>query len=57
LGAGFDFILLLLASAVRESFVLRKLQVDQSRNNDQHPKTNKSRDEQRAAWRDIRSGF
>jgi len=28
-----------------------------ARANDQHPKTNKSRDEKRAAWRDIRSGF
>ena len=56
-GTGFDCILLLLARAVREAFVLRELEVDQSRANDQHPKANKSRDEKCAAWRDIRSGF
>jgi hypothetical protein len=44
-----DSVLLLLARAVGESFVLGKLEVDQSRTHDQHPEANKSRDEKRAA--------
>ena len=46
---GFDGVLLLLARAVGESFVLRKLELDQSHTDDQHPEANKSRDEKRAA--------
>jgi hypothetical protein len=46
---GFDRVLLLLTRAVGESFVLRELEMDQTPAHDQHPKANKSRDEERAA--------
>jgi hypothetical protein len=49
LRADWNRVLLLLARAICESFVLRKLKVDESRANDQHPKANKSRDKKRAA--------
>jgi hypothetical protein len=39
----------LLTRAVGESFVLRELEMDQTPAHDQHPKANKSRDEERAA--------
>jgi hypothetical protein len=49
LRTGFDGVLLLLPRAIRKPFVLRKLEVDQPRTNNQHPEANKSRDEKRAA--------
>ena len=57
LRARLDCGLLLLAGAVGEIFVLRELEVDQPGTNYKHPEANKSRDEKRAAWRDIRSGL
>jgi hypothetical protein len=57
LRSSFEGILLLLAGAVGERVVLGELQVDQPGTNNQHPEGYKSRDEECAAWRDIRSGF
>ena len=52
-----DFGALQDASDFGEFFVLRELEVDQPGTNYKHPKANKSRDEKRAAWRNIGSGF
>jgi hypothetical protein len=42
--------LLLLPGAVSETFVLRELEINESGANNQHPESDKSRDEKRAAW-------